>query len=129
MPNRAERRRTEREARKGQNGYSFTTESRNQMSMEIRKAINDRLSQDQIREKAALWASGPLVKAIYAGAITILCEDYGFSSEQCYEFLQKLDEKSTLCVESQELVEEAYKKVGIIIRPNEAFERLEKIPT
>ena len=117
MPNRAERRRMEREGRK--NGYSEVTE-------ETKKAVVDAINRKQTRDEAILTASGPIVKAIYAGLICVLADEYGFTTEACFDVLKSLDDKVILCLDSDEIAEEALRKTGIQLNLGEAFERVMK---
>lgn len=122
MPNRAERRREKRESKKKPDILKI-----NNVKEAIRAELKAHMERKTIRDEAIMMASGPVVKAIFAGVITILAEDYGFTSDQCLDVLSKLDEKSTLCLDSEEMIEEAFQKTGIRIRLNDAVNRIEKV--
>lgn len=122
MPNRAERRREKRESKKKTDILKI-----NNVKEAIRAGLEAHMERKTIRDEAIMMASGPVVKAIFAGVITILAEDYGFTSDQCLDVLFKLDEKSALCLDSEEMIEEAFQKTGIRIRLNDAVNRIEKV--
>ena len=122
MPNRAERRREKRESKKKPDILNI-----NNVKEAIRVGLEAHMKRKTIRDEAIMMASGPVVKAIFAGVITILAEDYGFTSDQCLDVLSKLDEKSALCLDSEEMIEEAFQKTGIRIRLNDAVNRIEKV--
>lgn len=122
MPNRAERRREKRDSKKKPDILAI-----NNVKEAIRVGLEAHIKKQTIRDEAIMMASGPVVKAIFAGVITILAEDYGFTSDQCLDVLSKLDEKSSLCLDSEEMIEEAFQKTGIRIRLNDAVNRIEKV--
>lgn len=122
MPNRAERRREKRDSKKKPDILAI-----NNVKEAIRVGLEAHIKRKTIRDEAIMMASGPVVKAIFAGVITILAEDYGFTSDQCLDVLSKLDEKSALCLDSEEMIEEAFRKTGIRIRLNDAVKRIEKV--
>ena len=122
MSNRAERRREKRESKKKQDILKI-----NSVKEAIRVGLEEHMKRKTIRDEAIMMASGPVVKAIFAGVITILAEDYGFTSDQCLDVLYKLDEKSALCLDSEEMIEEDFQKTGIRIRLNDAVNRIEKV--
>ena len=121
MPNRAERRRIERENRK-----DIANVIQNPATKVVSESIERYSEHKKARDEAALLASGPVLKAIYAGMISVLSEDYGFDKELCYDVLNKVDEKAALCLESEDLVKEAFEKTGIQIRLGDAFYRIER---
>lgn len=122
MPNRAERRREKREFKKKPDILKIDN-----VREAIRIGLEAHMKRQAIRDEAVMMASGPVVKAIFAGVIIILAEDYGFTSDQCLDVLSKLDEKSALCLDSEEMIEEAFQKTGIRIRLNDAVNRIEKV--
>lgn len=121
MSNRAERRRMERENRK-----DTTPIIKSEIQNAVSESIERYSEHKKARDEAALLASGPVLKAIYAGMISVLSEDYGFDEELCYDVLNKVDEKAALCLESEDLVKEAFEKTGIQIRLGDAFYRIER---
>ena len=114
--NRAERRRAEREKAKG---YSPVSSS-------IRNAVTQAVIRKRDRDEAVLMASGPVLESIYAAAIILLTEDYGFTHEQCVEFLQKIEDKTLYCIEHSDILDEAFEKTGIKIHFGEGLDRIEE---
>lgn len=117
--NRAERRRAEREKAKG---YS-------PVSTAIRDAVTQAVVNKRNRDEAVLMATGPVLESVYAAAIILLSDDYGFDHDQCVEFLQKLEDKTLYCIEHSDILDEAFEKTGIKIHFNEGIDRIEESTT
>lgn len=122
MSNRAERRRAERGKRKGTDILTIG------MARDaVRAGLQEHSERQRVRNEAIMMASGPIVKAIYAGVISVLSENYGFTGEQCLDVLTRLDEKAALCMDSEEMTEEAFQKTGIRVRLDNMVERVERM--
>ena len=114
--NRAERRRAEREKEKG---YSSIPTA-------IRDAVMQAAIRKRDRDEAVLMATGPILESVYAAAIILLTDDYGFDHDQCVEFLQKIEDKTLYCIEHTDILGEAFEKTGIRIRFAEGIDRIEE---
>lgn len=117
--NRAERRRAEREKTKG---YS-------PVSPAIRNAVTQAVIRKHDRDEAVLMATGPVLESIYAAAIILLTDEYGFDHDQCVSFLRKLEDKTLYCFEHQDILDEAFEKTGIRIHFDEGIGRIEERTT
>ena len=117
--NRAERRRAEREKAKG---YSPVSPS-------IRDAVTHAVMRKQDRDEAVLMATGPILESVYAAAIILLTDEYGFDHDQCLSFLEKLEDKTLYCIEHADIIDEALEKTGIKIHFNEGIDRIEESTT
>lgn len=117
--NRAERRRAEREKAKG---YSPVNPA-------LHRAVSRAIQNQKTRDEAVLMASGPILESVYAAAIILLTEEYGFDHDQCVDFLQKIEDKTLLCIEHQDIVDEAFEKTGIRIHFDAAINRIEESTT
>lgn len=114
--NRADRRRAEREK---QNGYS------GEIQPWVRDAVAQAIVDKQNRDDAFDAASGPVLRTVYAALILVMTEEYGFDHDQCVDLLRKLEDKTLLCISTQELVDEAFEKTGIRINFGSAINRID----
>lgn len=117
--NRAERRRAEREKSKG---YS-------PVSPAIRDAVTQAVVNKRNRDEAVLMATGPVLESVYAAAIILLTDEYGFDHDQCVSFLEKLEDKTLYCIEHTDILDEAFEKTGIKIHFSEGIDRIEESST
>lgn len=117
--NRAERRRAEREKAKG---YSPVPTA-------IRNAVTQAVVNKRNRDEAVLMATGPVLESVYAAAIILLSDEYGFDHDQCLDFLQKIEDKTLYCIEHSDIIDEAFEKTGIRIRFAEGIDRIEESTT
>lgn len=124
--NRAERRREARESKKYGGGYVDMTGA---LKASIATAVQDKIREKQARDEAILATSGPMLKAVYASVILLMTEEYGFTHEQCIDLLTKLEDKTLLCLNDEEIVEEAFEKTGIRINFAAGVDRIEEIAT
>ena len=118
--NRAERRRAEREkAKVGVIGHPPVIPG-------IREAVTQAVMRKQDRDEAVLMASGPVLESIYAAAVILLTEDYGFDHDKCVKFLKKIEDKTLYCIEHSDILDEAFEKTGIRIHFAEGIDRIEE---
>lgn len=121
MPNRAERRRAEREKQKTDiSGRNMDPKMLGAISNEVLRSIERK----KARDEAILAATGPMIKSVYAAVILIMTEEYGFSQEQCVELLEKLEEKTLYCLDHQDILDETFEKTGIRISFRDGLDRI-----
>ena len=115
--NRADRRRAEREK---QERYSPP------VSSDIKNAVTLAVMNKRAREQALQDASGDVLRMLYAALILVMTDEYGFDHDQCVDLLTKLEDKTLLCISTQELVDEAFEKTGIRINYGSVVDRIEE---
>lgn len=82
------------------------------------------------REKGAeagrKFAENFCFHTIYAAFLITMVEHHGMDPDKAVELLIEMDRQTVLCVEDQELVDEAYEKTGIKLNWDNAIERIER---
>lgn len=61
---------------------------------------------------------------IYAAFLITLIDKHGMEMDKAVDMLIEIDKQTVLCVEDEELVEEAYQKTGVQLRWDDAVERI-----
>lgn len=65
-----------------------------------------------------------IVKACYAGICIALHDEFGFGQERCIRALKAVDGKTLWALNHFELVDEVFRKTGIRMDFNDAFDRI-----
>lgn len=76
--------------------------------------------------EAGFKAGAPVAfKAIYAAVCMALHDLHGFGHDRCAKVLMAVDEHVANSLTSEELIDEAWKKVGLYLNFDEPFDRIE----
>ena len=62
--------------------------------------------------------------AIYAAFLITMIDKHGMDSDEAVDLLIEMDHQVVICVEDQELADEAYEKTGIELSWTDAIERI-----
>ena len=62
--------------------------------------------------------------AIYAAFLITMIDHKGMDQDEAVELLREIDRQVVVCVEDEELTEEAYEKTGVELRWKDALERV-----
>lgn len=62
---------------------------------------------------------------IYAAVLITMCEQHGWDADKAADLLREIDKQVVICVEDQELVNEAYAKTGIKLEWKDPLERVQ----
>ena len=66
------------------------------------------------------------IKSCYASMILALIEEFGFDHDQCYKAIVAADSHVLYCIEHQEIAQEIFEKVGLLLNFDDPFERIER---
>lgn len=78
--------------------------------------------------RAGLADAGvPVFKQAYAAACLTLHEQFGCGQIRCERFLKAMDEKITMTLTSQEIIDEVFDQIGLRINVKEPFDRIERV--
>lgn len=61
---------------------------------------------------------------IYAAFLITMIDHRGMNQDEAIELLREIDRQVVVCVEDEELTEEAYQKTGVELRWKDALERV-----
>lgn len=76
--------------------------------------------------EAGFKAGAPMTfKSIYAAVCMALHDLHGFGHDRCAKVLMAVDEHVANSLTSQELIEEAWRKIGLYLNFDEPFDRIE----
>ncbi len=62
---------------------------------------------------------------IYAAILITMCEKHGWSGDDAADLLREIDKQVVICVEDQEIVDEAYEKTGVKLEWKDPLERVQ----
>lgn len=76
--------------------------------------------------KEGFKAAAPATfKAVYAAVCMALHDLHGFGHDRCAKVLMAVDDHVAHCLTSEELIEEAWEKIGLYLNFDEPFDRIE----
>lgn len=81
----------------------------------------------QGRDEAFKDTAPAVMKVAYAAFVLVLAEEYGYSHEDCYNALMKVDSRIALSIDSAEIVREMEDKVKIRFNERDGVARVEMI--
>ena len=117
---RQERRRNERDVKKGIRMPYSDPLIKNAVVHAVERQIANKDGYNRGLRVALL----PMTQAIYAAAIMVLHDDYGWEKDQMIEFLEKIEDKTALALDNQEIIQEALDRTGIKIKLAEGVDRI-----
>lgn len=63
--------------------------------------------------------------AVYAAFLITMIDHHGMEQDEAIDLLREIDNQVILCIEDQELMDEAYRKTGVEIDWSNSLERIE----
>lgn len=63
---------------------------------------------------------------IYAAFLITMIDKHGMDADEAVDLLTEMDHQVVVCVEDQELTDEAYEKTGVELHWDDAIERIER---
>ena len=79
------------------------------------------------RDEAFRETAPSVMKVCYSAISVVLVDDFGFTPEQCFEAIMKVDEKITMTIDPEELLKEMEEKAQIRFYADEGIERVVQI--
>ena len=124
--NRQQRRKAQKQIPKYRRG--MTQEDR------VKALIKNGITPEDVKEsfddgwkKGWLAGAENMLETIYAAVIMSLKEHYGFGPVRCERALVTADEHVKHCIDNQELIEQAWKSVGLRLNFEDPFCRIERV--
>ncbi len=87
---------------------------------------------DVENEKRAAFADGKklaeefVFHTVYASILITMVENHGWEPDAAADLLREIDKQVVLCVEDQELVNEAFEKTGLRLQWDDPIERIQE---
>lgn len=88
---------------------------------------------DVENEKRAAFAEGKklteefVFHTVYAAILITMVENHGWEPDVAADLLREIDKQVVLCVEDQELVNEAFEKTGLRLQWEDPIERIQEV--
>ena len=81
---------------------------------------------DQGAKEGRRFAEDYAFKTIYAAFLITMIDGHGMGQDEAVELLREIDRQVVVCVENDDLTQEAFEKTGIELNWTEAIERIEE---
>lgn len=85
---------------------------------DIQKAFEDGIKQGQKQAEDFVFHT------VYAAFLITMIDGRGMEQDEAIDILREIDNQVVLCVEDQELIEQAFEKTGVELNWKDALERV-----